>query len=427
MTGKPFCWALVLALVGSAVGWAQEEKPTSSDPPAAASPANSGLQREYARLAQLLNSDDTFGKQDAAQTLLRVRPGDVANTETRKLIARGYRNLAMEGRGHQQEEAIRGLVIWGGKYSVPVLIELIEKEGRHPSDELFVALGQLKDPRGAEVVARYLGDFFNHDAAIASLRRMGPAAESALIEAAPSNDAKVSLAAVLLLGDVGSDKSLQILQRATQARNPEIKQAARNALKRIRVRMKSGEPAEAADEVDPDSPFAEGSGPPVDITARNTQDYADRIGRDRSRASAIPPTEDSSAAEADGELADLNEGDWSQVNALLPGDPAGAGVPADPARDQPAADWKPQPTRLGKLTSAHEHAVAIDVAGGKSPLAVVIYVDPFVQQKHVANGACQRSATPLAWFDECVGWCEEMLRFALRRSRAACGRGGDSQ
>jgi hypothetical protein len=335
------------------------------------------LQREYARLAQLLNSNDTFGKQEAAQTLLRVRPSDVANAETRKLIARGYRSLAMEGRGLHQDEAIRGLVIWGGKYSVPVLIELMEKDGQHPPDELFTALGQLKDPKGAEVVARYLGNFFNHDAAVASLRRMGPAAEDVLISAAPSTDAKVSLAAVQLLGEVGGDKSVQILQRASQARNAEIKQAARDAIKRIRARQKSGGSPDAPAEVDPDSPFAEGSGPPVDVTSRNTRDYADRVRSGRGRDSGIPSVADTDAAESEDELADLDEGDWSQVNALLPGDPAGAGVPADPARDEPAADWKPQPTRLSKSTSAHERPIAIDVAGGKSPLAVVVYEDPF--------------------------------------------------
>jgi hypothetical protein len=366
-----------------------DDSPDRLEPPDTTSPAadltrtedtaptagSGGLQREYARLAQLLNSNDVFGKQEAAQTLLRVRPSDVANAETRKLIARGYRSLAMEGHGHRQEEAIRGLVIWGGKYSVPVLIELLEKEGQHPSDELFTALGQLKDPRGAEAVARHLGNFFNHDAAVASLRRMGPAAEAVLIDAAPSNDAKASLAAVQLLGDVGGEKSLQILQRATQARNPEIKLAARNSIKRIRTRQKSGGSANPPDEVDPDSPFAEGSGPAVDITGRNSQDYADRIRRDRGRDSGMPPTDD--VADGELEVADLNEGDWSQVNALLPGDSAGAGVPADPARDQPPAEWKPQPTRLGKPTSNHERAVAIDVAGGKSPLAVVVYEDPF--------------------------------------------------
>jgi hypothetical protein len=65
------------------------------------------------------------------------------------------------------------------------------------------------------------------------------------------------------------------------------------------------------------------------------------------------------------------------VNALLPGDPEGTGVPADPAKDGGPAGWKPQPTRLGNTSSAHERPVAMSVSGGASPLAVVVYEDPF--------------------------------------------------
>ncbi len=76
------------------------------------------------------------------------------------------------------------------------------------------------------------------------------------------------------------------------------------------------------------------------------------------------------------EPADLDEGDWSHINALLPGDPAGAGVPADPAKDAPATDWKPQPVRLGNRADIRERPSAISVSGGKSPIAVVIHTDP---------------------------------------------------
>jgi hypothetical protein len=192
MVGKSFYGIIFAMLVAITPVWAQDQKPaaaptTPTDATPAVTPAappNSALQREYARLAQLLNSNDTFGKREAASTFLRVRPSDVANPETRKLIARGYRSLAVEDRGGLQDEAIQGLVIWGGKYSVPVLIELMEKEGTKlgASEELFAALSKLKDPRGAEAVAQYLGNFFSHDRAVSALRTMGPAAEDALIK-----------------------------------------------------------------------------------------------------------------------------------------------------------------------------------------------------------------------------------------------------
>ena len=238
---------------------------------------------------------------------------------------------------------MQGLVIWGGKYSVPILIELLEKDKHGHSEEVFDALAQLKDPQGAEAVARRLGDFFSHDKAVNCLRRMGSAAEPALIKAAPSNDADVSLAAVQLLGEIGGEASNKVLQQASTARNQQVKLAAREAMRRIRERHavvnRWISPVRLAD---PDSPFAEGSGPAVDITARNTRDFANAASRNRPGVGDSPLNEDGS-----GEAADLDEGDWSQVNALLPGDPAGAGVAADPAKDAPGVDWKPQPVRLG--------------------------------------------------------------------------------
>lgn len=231
-------------------------------------PTASNLQREYARLAQLLSSDDTLGKRKAASTLLRVRPSDVANPDTRKLIARGYRNLALEGQGLQRDEAIRGLVIWGGKYSVPILIDLLDKDKLGHSESLYEALAQLKDPKGAEAVARHLGDFFSHRNAENALRKMDSVAEDALIKTAPSNNPDASLAAVQLLGEVGSEKSAAVLQQAANSSNPQVKMAARESLKRIRDRKKTGESVDKPNvTTDPDSPFAEGSGPPVDVAA----------------------------------------------------------------------------------------------------------------------------------------------------------------
>lgn len=251
---------------------ASQPATSSTTPPTAntptSPPTNSNLQREYARLAQLLNSDDTLGKRKAASALLRVRPSDVANPDTRKMIARGYRSLALEGQGLQRDEAIRGLVIWGGKYSVPILIDLLDKDKLGHSETLYDALAQLKDPQGAEAVARHLGDFFSHRSAENALRKMGSVAEDALIKTAPSNNPDASLAAVQLLGEVGSEKSAAVLQQAANSSSPQVKMAARESLKRIRDRKKTGESVDKPNvTTDPDSPFAEGSGPPVDVAA----------------------------------------------------------------------------------------------------------------------------------------------------------------
>ena len=379
---------VLLAALGAVVTWstsalAQESTPKSEDTPTSGAPADSALQREYARLAQLLNSDDTLGRNEAVDSLLKVRPTDVANADTRKLIARGYRSVATSAIGSNRDKAVRGLVIWGGKYSGPILIELLEKDTHGQSDELYDAIARLREPQGADALAKHLGNFFSHDKAYNALRKMGSSAEGALIKTAPSDNADVSLACIQLLGEVGGPKSIDVLQRASEARNQQVKLAARDSLKKIRVRQKNGESVDKpAAAVDPNSPFAEGSGPPVDITARNTRAAAKRsnipAGFGTPKDAGAATSDDSTEAPAD-----VSEGDWTEVLAILPGDPTGAGVPADPDTTPAADGFKPQPVRLANKNDFHERPAAISVVGGKSPTAVVIHTNAF--QKNIAR------------------------------------------
>jgi hypothetical protein len=265
------CWSVVWAVLcmtamQTTALHAQESAGSSQSAPASSSAASNDKEREYARLAEMLRSGELREQVEAVEALEKVRPSDVADANTRKLIARGYRNLAMDKAAVHREEAIRGLVVWGGKFSVPILVEIIDKEQAKATEELFTALAELKDPKGAEAVARQLGNVFNHKDAVAALRKMGSAAEDALQRAAPSNNAVVSLAAVQLLGDVGGEKSIALLQQAATSRNPEVKAAASESLKRIRERKKNGVPVDPPAE-DPNSPFAGRSGRPAETKA----------------------------------------------------------------------------------------------------------------------------------------------------------------
>src|SRR5437868_3471978 len=64
--------------------YAQERSGSSAKSSQEPAPASSNLQREYARLAQLLNSSDSRGVDEAEDSLLKVRPSDVADPNTRK-------------------------------------------------------------------------------------------------------------------------------------------------------------------------------------------------------------------------------------------------------------------------------------------------------------------------------------------------------
>jgi len=343
------------------------QTPRSTESPEAAEPSaeKTALEREYDRLAQVLNTGNRLERREAARTLMLVRPNDVVDAETRKMIARGFRAVAFEDR-LMIKEGVSGLVIWGGKYSVPVLIQLMEEQTVRVPEEIFDALGVLRDPQGAEAVTNYLGNTHNHAAAVGSLRMMGSAAEDALIKVAPSNNAKVSLVAVALLGEVGSEKSLPTLQRAMRSRNPEIRRAAQEGAAQIRIRERSGESVEEGLDIDPSSLFAPRTGSPIDLLA--LKDNAANTTR-----AARRPTPSNASAEANANRV-IIPGDWSRVKELSHG---AAGVqrtvPADPLRQGVDDNWRPRPIQLADRANGDERPIAIEIAGGLSPIAVIIH------------------------------------------------------
>jgi len=65
---------------------------------------------------------------------------------------------------------------------------------------------------------------------------MGEEAEDALLVVAPTQDANVCLAAVGLLGDCGTAKSLPLLRRGTTSRNLRVRDASKEAIRKILAR-----------------------------------------------------------------------------------------------------------------------------------------------------------------------------------------------
>lgn len=195
----------------------------------------------HKKLCELMLDEGNWPLHDKTiDALLSLDPQDVEDKAIRQQIARNFRTLAeQDGPPEDVGKAIRGLVLFGGKYSVPILIDMIEQEQLEVNAEVFHGLAKLKDPRGARAAAKTLGNFFNHKQAVSCLREMGPVAEDALMEAAPSDDPNISLAAVQLLGEVGTPKCLDLLARAAASSNPEIVEAARASTKAIRQRARN--------------------------------------------------------------------------------------------------------------------------------------------------------------------------------------------
>ncbi len=191
------------------------------------------------RMADLLLDPHAPRHRVALQALLNVDPDEVTDKDLRKRIARGYREAAFNS-PFDQDAAIRGLVLWGGKFSVPLLIEILEGEKLGASSAVFDGLAEYPTPEGAAAVAGQISNFFSGEKAIECLRRMGPDAEEALIDVLPAEDPEVNYAAIGVLAEIGTSKSFAILKLAGRSQNLDIRRAAADATRLIKEREREG-------------------------------------------------------------------------------------------------------------------------------------------------------------------------------------------
>ncbi len=189
----------------------------------------------YDRLAEMAVSDDYFKREKAVRVLLRTSPANVT-PEQRKKIARAFKQLAEDDHATLREETIKGLVIWGGKFSGPILLKMLEDSRPFEVEHVIKALGDIKYGKAAPALTGKLGDFFLGKHAASALRKMGEEAEDALLVVAPTQNPDICLAAVELLGDCGTDKSLPLLRKGAASRNFRVRDASKEAIRKILAR-----------------------------------------------------------------------------------------------------------------------------------------------------------------------------------------------
>jgi hypothetical protein len=90
-----------------------------------------------------------------------------------------------------------------------------------------------------------LGDFFLHQHVRRALRQMGEDAEDALLVVAPSQNPDICLAAIELLGDCGTARSLPLLRQGATARNLRVRDASKEAIRKIIARQKEAKTDDA--------------------------------------------------------------------------------------------------------------------------------------------------------------------------------------
>ncbi|OAI47585.1 hypothetical protein AYO44_01525 [Planctomycetaceae bacterium SCGC AG-212-F19] len=184
------------------------------------------------RAVQDLQSTNGTTQVLAAQRLAKLKPVETMRAD----VIDAAKTFIKSPDGNVRNAGIMLLANWGGKDDVPFFLELMEADPTRAA--AMEALGALKDPRGAEAVAKRLAVPNERPVATKSLQAMGPAAEEVAIGYLKDKDPAVVIEICKVLGVVGTKKSLTPLRGLAADKNKQVVQAAGDAFKAVTTRGK---------------------------------------------------------------------------------------------------------------------------------------------------------------------------------------------
>jgi HEAT repeat protein len=168
-----------------------------------------------AALADLKTTDS--GKRTRAANRLR----DAAPIESlRTDVSKALESLLDDRDGFFKSAVIQALGVWGDHDAVPLLITRLNDESYGSRGELFEALGRQPDERTAQAMTAWLAKETGQ--AVRILRALGPAAEPAVLDFVTSSaEARLRVEACRVLKDVGTSRSVPVLQKLTAQKDSE--------------------------------------------------------------------------------------------------------------------------------------------------------------------------------------------------------------
>jgi HEAT repeat protein len=199
--------------------------------------------REDDLLAQCvedLKAAETGRRRHAAEWLSQQKP---TSDDKRPRVAKALVPLLTDSDANVQDIALNATKAWLHRESVPGLIALVENKAqggrqRAQRSRAMEMLAELKDERAAPVMTRMLSVTFERGVAGQALRKMGPAAEEAVLACLSSKDNNVRSEACRILQDIGTAKSLPSLEPLATDRDPVVSFSAKQAVNAIRQRNK---------------------------------------------------------------------------------------------------------------------------------------------------------------------------------------------
>ena len=180
-----------------------------------------------------LKAKDVFKVRAAADQLAKAIPIEARRAQ----VAAALEPLLTDRDHWIPISAAKGLGAWGSKANVPALIAALNERDVFLRAAAMAALGNLKDPRAAEAIAKTFLDFASRRDAGNALRAMGAMAEPVVIPLLNDRDWGVQLEACKVLGDIGTAASLKPLQSLPPNTNRLVTTEAEKAIAAIQLRL----------------------------------------------------------------------------------------------------------------------------------------------------------------------------------------------
>jgi HEAT repeat protein len=203
---------------------------------------DSGVRKEARSLARLLTipsgrllnqtlADLGDSRAPPSRTALRylatLRPVPVQRAK----VSRALNAPLLDPKPDVRADALNAVAVWGTKENTATLLKVLKDFPVGSPGEfqrLVTVLASLHDPAAGPVLAQGLTDCRARDVVSQALIAMGPAAEDAVIPFLRSPDEEAQMAACGILGEIGTQKSLDPLKKAmdsTPWTSPFVKEA----------------------------------------------------------------------------------------------------------------------------------------------------------------------------------------------------------
>jgi hypothetical protein len=149
----------------------------------------------------------------ALQNLAQIRPDEASRTK----VSQALNASLLDPDPRVRDEALNAVRVWGSKANTATLLKLLGQlrtGGAACDPQVIELLGSLQDPTAAPALAEGLTRPQEVDAAVKALIATGPGAEEAVLPYLQSSAPGARNAACAVLAEIGSPRSLPILESA---------------------------------------------------------------------------------------------------------------------------------------------------------------------------------------------------------------------